>query len=71
LKELLHTFKDKNMVIGTHGAVMTLMMNYFDPSYSLEFLYSTTKPDIYRLEFNDEELISVVRIWEKALMKST
>ncbi|MBN3554271.1 histidine phosphatase family protein [Fictibacillus nanhaiensis] len=70
LRELLHTYKDKNMVIGTHGAVMTLMMNYFNPSYGLEFLYSTTKPDIYRLEFNDEELISVDRIWGKALMKS-
>ncbi len=71
LRELLHTYKDKNMVIGTHGAVMTLMMNYYDLSYGLEFLYSTTKPDIYKLEFNDEELISVDRIWGKALMKST
>ncbi|MED1862362.1 histidine phosphatase family protein [Fictibacillus nanhaiensis] len=65
LKELLHTYKDKKIVIGTHGAVMTLMMNYFDPSYGLEFLYSTTKPDIYRLEFNDEELVSVERVWDQ------
>ncbi|ANC78528.1 phosphoglycerate mutase [Fictibacillus phosphorivorans] len=69
LKELLHTYKDKNMVIGTHGAVMTLMMNYFDSSFDLDFLYSTTKPDIYRLAFNDEELVTVERVWGKAFVK--
>jgi len=71
LKELLHTYQDKNMVIGTHGAVMTLMMNYFNPSFDLEFLYSTTKPDIYRLEFNNEQLVCVERVWDKALTNFT
>ncbi|MGA4718611.1 histidine phosphatase family protein [Fictibacillus nanhaiensis] len=69
LRELLHTYKDKNMVIGTHGAVMTLMMNYFDSLIGLDFLYSTTKPDIYRLAFNDEELVSVERVWDKTFVK--
>ncbi|WP_137791606.1 histidine phosphatase family protein [Bacillus sp. E(2018)] len=69
LKELLRTYQDKNMVIGTHGAVMTLMMNYFDSSFDLDFLYSTTKPDIYRLAFNDEELVSVERVWDKTIVK--
>lgn len=69
LRELLHTYKDKNMVIGTHGAVMTLMMNYFDSLFGLDFLYSTTKPDIYRLAFNDEELVSVERVWDKTFVK--
>lgn len=71
LKELIHTYQDKNMVIGTHGAVMTLMMNYFNPSFELEFLYSTTKPDIYRLEFNNEQLVCVERVWDKALTNFT
>jgi 2,3-bisphosphoglycerate-dependent phosphoglycerate mutase len=67
LKELLHTYQDKNIMIGTHGAVMTLMMNYFNPLFDLEFLYSTTKPDIYRLKFNKEQLVSIERVWDKAL----
>ncbi|MET3727102.1 2,3-bisphosphoglycerate-dependent phosphoglycerate mutase [Fictibacillus halophilus] len=71
LKELLRTYQEKNMVIGTHGAVMTLMMNYFNPSFDLKFLYSTTKPDIYRLEFNNEDLVSVERVWDKALTNFT
>ena len=63
LKELLETFRDKKIVIGTHGAVMTLMMEYFDSTYDLDFLYSTSKPDIYRMEFNEKELVNVQRLW--------
>lgn len=64
LKELLDTFRDKKVVIGTHGAVMTLMMGYFDSTYDLSFLHSTSKPDIYRMEFNEKELVNVQRLWD-------
>ncbi|WP_438298013.1 histidine phosphatase family protein [Sporosarcina sp. FA15] len=63
LKELLETFRDKKIVIGTHGAVMTLMMEYFDSTYDLDFLHSTSKPDIYRMEFNEKKLVNVQRLW--------
>ncbi|MFI8575376.1 histidine phosphatase family protein [Rossellomorea aquimaris] len=62
-KELLETFRDKHIVIGSHGAVMTLMMGYFDRTYDLDFLHSTSKPDIYRMEFKEKELVNVQRIW--------
>jgi 2,3-bisphosphoglycerate-dependent phosphoglycerate mutase len=29
----------------------------------LSFLHSTSKPDIYRMEFNDQVLVGVERIW--------
>jgi len=64
LKELLETFRDKKIVIGTHGAVMTLMMEYFDSTYDLDFLHSTSKPDIYRMEFHEKELVNVQRLWD-------
>lgn len=63
LKELLDTLRNKKVVIGTHGAIMTLMMGYFDNTYDLNFLHSTSKPDIYRMEFNEQELLNVQRIW--------
>ncbi|SDO68857.1 histidine phosphatase family protein [Halobacillus aidingensis] len=65
LKELLDTYREKEIVIGTHGAVMTLMMRYFDSTYDLDFLHSTSKPDIYRMEFNEQQLVNVERIWGK------
>lgn len=63
LKEVLETHQGKKVVIGTHGAVMALMMGYFDPQYQLDFLLQTTKPDIYRMEFHNQELVGVKRIW--------
>lgn len=57
----------KKVVIGTHGAVMTLMMGYFDSSYDLNFLYSTSKPDIYRMEFNEHELLNIQRLWDVSI----
>jgi 2,3-bisphosphoglycerate-dependent phosphoglycerate mutase len=63
LKKLLDIFRDKKVVIGTHGAVMTLMMGYFDNTYDLNFLHSTSKPDIYKMEFNEQELVNVQRLW--------
>lgn len=62
-RTILDTFGDKKVVIGTHGAVMTLMMGYFDSAYDLNFLHSTSKPDIYRIEFKEMELVNVQRIW--------
>ncbi|MFG6494767.1 histidine phosphatase family protein [Fictibacillus sp. UD] len=63
LKELLEKFRDKKIVIGSHGAVMTLMMGYFDSTYDLNFLHSTSKPDIYRMEFKEMNLVNVKRLW--------
>ncbi|TYR74167.1 histidine phosphatase family protein [Rossellomorea vietnamensis] len=64
LREIVSTFGGQKIAIGTHGAVMTLMMGYFDEKYySLEFLHSTTKPDIYRMEFEGERLVAVDRLW--------
>ncbi|MGD6965628.1 histidine phosphatase family protein [Rossellomorea vietnamensis] len=64
LREIVSTFSGQKIAIGTHGAVMTLMMGYFDEKYnSLKFLHSTTKPDIYRMEFEGERLVEVDRLW--------
>ncbi|RDI41101.1 histidine phosphatase family protein [Falsibacillus pallidus] len=63
LKELLEIYKGKRIVIGSHGAVMTLMIGYFDNQYDLTFLHSTSKPDIYKMEFHEQELVNVERLW--------
>ncbi|QXE03228.1 histidine phosphatase family protein [Terribacillus sp. DMT04] len=64
LLELLDKFQGKKVVIGTHGAVMTLMLGYFDSCYGLDFLHSTSKPDIYKMEFMGRELVNVQRMWD-------
>lgn len=60
---ILEEYKGKKIAIGTHGNVMTLMMNYFDSTYGWDFLNQTKKPDIYKLFFKDLELKEVKRLW--------
>lgn len=63
LKQILQENMGKTIVIGTHGDIMTLMMNAFEPKYDYDFWESLTMPDIYRLEFALEQLVDVKRIW--------
>lgn len=67
LKELLTTYEEKKVVIGTHGAVMTLIMGFYDEKYDLNFLSNTSKPDIYKMEFSGHELVDVQRLWSESM----
>jgi 2,3-bisphosphoglycerate-dependent phosphoglycerate mutase len=64
IKQLLQQYKGKHIVIGTHGNIMTIIMNYFNSQYGYDFWNSTSKPDIYELVFDQEELINVQRLWK-------
>lgn len=64
LKEILKTYAGQKVAIGTHGMIMTLMMEYFDRQYDVDFLFQTSKPDVYRMEFIGEELVEVQRLWK-------
>ncbi|PAV30877.1 histidine phosphatase family protein [Virgibacillus profundi] len=64
IKNLLTKYEGKTIIIGTHGNIMTIIMNYFNSGYGYDFWKSTTKPDIYKLIFLNQELQDVQRIWE-------
>lgn len=61
--KLLSDYEGKKIVIGTHGNIMTIILQYFDSNYGFEFWKQTSKPDIYKLEFNVIELKNVSRLW--------
>ncbi|WP_238323117.1 histidine phosphatase family protein [Gorillibacterium massiliense] len=61
---ILDIHKGKKIVIGTHGDIMTLILNYFDKQYEYTFWQSTSMPDIYKVRFKGSELIEVIRLWE-------
>jgi 2,3-bisphosphoglycerate-dependent phosphoglycerate mutase len=63
LNKVIEEFNGKRIVIGSHGDIMTLMINYFDPTYDFKFWKSTTMPDIYKLEFEENKLENVTRLW--------
>ncbi|WP_010275929.1 histidine phosphatase family protein [Paenibacillus senegalensis] len=60
---LLKEYEGKSIAIGTHGNIMTIIMNYFDHTYGFDFWKNTSKPDIYRMTFQDGQLIKVDRLW--------
>ncbi|WP_152400523.1 histidine phosphatase family protein [Paenibacillus cellulositrophicus] len=63
-KDILNQYNGHKVVVGTHGLVMTLMMEYFDPQYNLEFLLGTSKPDIYKMEFDEGMFRGADRLWK-------
>ncbi|MWV43303.1 histidine phosphatase family protein [Paenibacillus sp. HJL G12] len=65
---LLDAHQGKKMVVGTHGDIMTLIMNYFDPAYGFEFWRSTSMPDVYKLVFEEREMTQVTRCWADGQM---
>ncbi|WP_040984953.1 histidine phosphatase family protein [Oceanobacillus jeddahense] len=64
IQKILLDYKGKHIVIGTHGNIMTIIMNYFDKAYGYDFWKNTSKPDVYKLEFEDESLKAVERLWQ-------
>ncbi len=66
ISRLLEQYNGKKIAIGTHGDIMTLMMNYYDKTYGFDFWMNTTMPDIYKLQFNsNNRLEEVTRLWRK------
>ncbi|SDN93295.1 histidine phosphatase family protein [Bacillus sp. OK048] len=62
--KVLDRYEGKNIVLGTHGNIMVLIMNYFDKKYGFSFWKALNMPDIYKLTFNRTKLIEVKRIWK-------
>jgi 2,3-bisphosphoglycerate-dependent phosphoglycerate mutase len=63
INNLLKEHEGRNIVIGTHGNIMTIILNYYNSSYGFEFWKNTSKPDIYRMTFVKEQFKDIERIW--------
>ncbi|WP_169088212.1 histidine phosphatase family protein [Paenibacillus sp. PL91] len=63
IEKLLEEHHGENIVIGTHGNIMTIIMNYYDEKYGFEFWDTTSKPDIYKMTFRSKQLEQVERVW--------
>lgn len=63
--KILNELKGKTVVIGTHGNLMTLIMNYFDHRYDFTFWKNLDMPDIYQLTFEEFKLKKIKRLWKE------
>ncbi|MCI3919455.1 histidine phosphatase family protein [Paenibacillus sp. TRM 82003] len=66
--DLIERYEGKSVAIGTHGNIMTIVMNYFDPVYGFEFWSRTSMPDIYRMTFENGRYVKTDRIWGKEVI---
>ncbi|MFL1998747.1 histidine phosphatase family protein [Lysinibacillus irui] len=65
LQSIILTHPQESLVLGTHGNIMVLMMQYFDARYDYAFWQQLTMPDIYKLTFQGLALQQVTRIWQE------
>ncbi|SIS74933.1 2,3-bisphosphoglycerate-dependent phosphoglycerate mutase [Salimicrobium salexigens] len=63
VSQLLKDSPEENMVIGTHGNLMTLIINYFDVNCGFAFWKELAMPDIYKLSFEGEKFLHMRRLW--------
>lgn len=59
LMNILHKYYGENIVIASHGLMITLLLSYFDTKFDLNFLLSMQKPAVYLLEFKKDELLGI------------
>lgn len=62
MQSILKKYKGKNIVIGTHGNIMVLLMNYFDSKYDFQFWRTLHMPDVYKLTFDNNCFSSAERV---------
>ncbi|MFD1677204.1 histidine phosphatase family protein [Alicyclobacillus fodiniaquatilis] len=64
-RNILKKYQGDNVVIGTHGNLMVLIMNHFRGTYDFAFWQQLTMPDIYKLSFCGHHFVDAKRIWGK------
>jgi len=62
LEEVIKQYAGENMIIGTHGTWLAMILNYFDERYNLEFWKTIKLPDAFLLKFVDGELKNIERL---------
>ena len=59
IEELIVKHQDETIIIGTHGNIFTLILNYYDAQYGLAYWNNLKMPDVIEVVFEGGQLISV------------
>jgi 2,3-bisphosphoglycerate-dependent phosphoglycerate mutase len=62
LRRMRVHYPDDYIVVSTHGNLMALMLQHFDPSIDFAFWRSLTMPDVYELQWPVEGEIGIRRL---------
>jgi 2,3-bisphosphoglycerate-dependent phosphoglycerate mutase len=64
LRRLQKQHVAEHIVLSTHGNLMALLLQGFDPGVDFTFWKSLTMPDIYALSMSQAGMISISRLWQ-------
>ncbi|MFD2612707.1 histidine phosphatase family protein [Paenibacillus gansuensis] len=55
--------RHRNIVVCTHGNLLSLMLKHYHPAFGFEEWKKLTNPDVFESVLTDGEIISLHRIW--------
>jgi 2,3-bisphosphoglycerate-dependent phosphoglycerate mutase len=67
VQRLVERHPAEHVVLSTHGNLMALILQIFDPSVDFMFWKSLTLPDIYRLKISRSGKGVMQRLWQEAV----
>ena len=64
LNEVLTRYKDKSIVIGTHGTALSMIINYYNNTYGFEDFMAMVNilPWVVRMDFDNDRCIGMEKI---------
>ena len=65
VKRLLVQYPAQHIVLSTHGNLMALVLQTFDPTVDFMFWKSLTMPDVYKLDISKSGEGLIQRLWQE------
>ena len=63
VERLIARHPGEHVVLGTHGNLLALVLNHYDPALGYAFWRSLTMPDVYRLEVRAGRPAEIERLY--------
>lgn len=54
----------RQIAVGTHGTLLALMLQHYDPTINAAFQLHLTLPDLYQLILADDGSAGIARLWD-------
>jgi 2,3-bisphosphoglycerate-dependent phosphoglycerate mutase len=67
VRRLLERHPAEHVVLSTHGNLMALILQAFDPSVDFMFWKSLSMPDVYKLNISKSGKAFIQRLWQGEL----
>lgn len=65
VQRLWEQHTEGHLVLSTHGNLIALILQHFDPSINFTFWIAMTMPDIYMLDLSQIDTPAIIRLWKE------